>query len=63
MGLEAEIWAWRWGGGAKERGKIPLCESIGHQSLRGRCQKGDQQNLHVSIDETTRMICMILVQM
>ena len=39
MGLEAEIWAWRWGGTKeeKEEEKIPLCESIGHRPLRGRC--------------------------
>ena len=47
MGLEAEIWAWRWGGGTekkekkekKEEEKTPLCESIGHQPLWGRCPK------------------------
>ena len=44
MGLEAEIWARRLGG-AKEKEKkekkekIPLCESIGHRLLRGRCPK------------------------
>ena len=40
MGFEAEIWAWRWGEGKEEEEeeeKIPLCESIGHRSLRGRC--------------------------
>ena len=44
MGLEAE----GEGGGTKEvekkekkKEKIPLCESIGHQPLRGRCPKGD----------------------
>ena len=26
----------------KEEEKIPLCESIGHRPLRGRCSKGDQ---------------------
>ena len=46
MGFKAEIWAWRWEGGTekekekeekeKEEEKIPLCESIGHRSLRGR---------------------------
>ena len=44
MGLEAEIWAWRLGGGVEEKEKeeekkekIPLCESIEHRPLRGRC--------------------------
>ena len=48
MGLKAGIWALRLGseseGGAeekekekKEKEKIPLCESIGHRPLRGRC--------------------------
>ena len=23
--------------------KIPLCESIGHRPLRGRCPKGDEE--------------------
>ena len=39
IGLEAEIWAWRWGRETKKE-KIPLCESIGHRTLRGRCPKG-----------------------
>ena len=44
MGLEAEIWAWRLEVGTKkekekEKEKIPLCESIGHRPLRGRCPK------------------------
>ena len=45
MGLEADIWAWRWVGGMKkekkkEKEKIPhMCESIGHRPLRGRCPK------------------------
>ena len=46
MGFEAEIWAWRWGEGEeeeekeeKEDEKIPLCESIGHRPLQGRCPK------------------------
>ena len=48
LGLKAGIWASRLrygpggcGGGAKkekeEKEKIPLCESIGHQPLWGRC--------------------------
>ena len=47
MGLVAES-----GGGGGERGekkereegKFPLCESIGHWPLRGRCPKGKNQN-------------------
>ena len=48
MGLEAWIWASRLGfeGGTqeekkkKEEEKIPhMCESIGHQPLRGRCPR------------------------
>ena len=46
MGLEAEKWAWKWGGmkeeeekEEKEEEKIPLCETIGHRPLRGRCPK------------------------
>ena len=40
MSLKAEIWAWRLGeGGTKEKEKISLCESIGHQPLWGRCPK------------------------
>ena len=46
MGFKAEIWAWRWGGMEKEKEekekeeeKIPLCKSIGHQPLQGRCSK------------------------
>ena len=52
MGLQAEIWAWRLGeGGAEkkeeeEEEKIPhMCESIGHQPLRGRCPKAGQRVL------------------
>ena len=59
LGLEAGIWAPRlrkrpggWGeGGAEmkeeeEEEKIPhMCESIGHQSLRGRCPKAGQRVL------------------
>ena len=46
MGFEAEIWAWRLGGrGTTEEEKkkeeeekiLYMCESIGHQSLWGRC--------------------------
>ena len=40
LGLEARIWALR--GGTleeEEEEKIPLCESIGHRPLRGRCPK------------------------
>ena len=43
--LEAGIWASRLGfegGGTEEKKKkekIPLCESIGHPPLRGRCPK------------------------
>ena len=45
MGFKAEIWAWRWGGVTEEEEekeeeeKTPLCESIGHRPLRGRCPK------------------------
>ena len=52
MSLEAGFWALRLevrGGGLeeekekekekKEKEKVPLCESIGHWSLRGRCPK------------------------
>ena len=46
LGLEAGIWASRLrygpgGGGSteKEEEKIPLCESIGHRPLWGRCPK------------------------
>ena len=52
MSLEAGFWALRLevrGGGLeeekekekekKEKEKVPLCESIGHRSLRGRCPK------------------------
>ena len=57
MGFKAEIWAWRWGGGVmekeedKEKGeeeKIPLCESIGHRLLRGRCPKNSLPGAHFS---------------
>ena len=48
LGLETGIWASRPGFGSdgqggtlkKEKEKIPLCESIGHQPLWGRCPKG-----------------------
>ena len=47
MGLEAEIWAWRLGGGGtkekeekEKEEKIPhMFESIGHRPLWGRCPK------------------------
>ena len=52
LGLETGIWAKRVGFGPEGRGgteekkeeeeekeKFPLCESIGHRPLRGRCPK------------------------
>ena len=44
MDFWARIWPLRLeaGGGTleeKEKEKIPLCESIGHRPLRGRCPK------------------------
>ena len=48
MGLEAGIWAIRLKAGGrtekeekkeKEEEKFPLCESIGHRPLWGRCPK------------------------
>ena len=48
LGLETGIWASRLGFWPKSRGgmekkeekeKFPLCESIGHRPLRGRCPK------------------------
>ena len=43
MGFKAEIWAWRLGGGVWRRSRrrrirnFPICESIGHRPLQGRC--------------------------
>ena len=34
------------GGGGEEEGKIsPMCESIGHRPLRGRCPRGNQKKV------------------
>ena len=46
MGLEVG------GGGTeeKEKEKIPLCESIGHRPLRGRCPKSRKKiNIFISV--------------
>ena len=62
MGLQAEIWAWRLGGGTKKKEKekkekIPhMCESIGHRPLWGRCPKKrekSQVNQYRMIDTKT----------
>ena len=57
LGLKAGIWAsrlrygpsaWRRGGTKKEEEKdekIPLCESIGHRPLRGRCPKRRKEEI------------------
>ena len=44
MSLEGGIWVLRpggvtWKGEKEEEEKFPMCESIGHRPLRGRCPK------------------------
>ena len=61
MGLEAEIWAWRLGGGGteKEKGKekIPhMCESISHRPLWGRCPKRRDHTLSNERVETGKKL-------
>ena len=61
MGLEAGIWASRLGfelgrggtdGGGEEGGEIsPMCESIGHRPLLGRCPKGKEEEEEEEAEE------------
>ena len=60
MSLQAEIWAWKLGGGGRgaeeekeeKEEKIPhMCESIGHRPLRSRCPKREHLNF---VEEMTR---------
>ena len=58
MGLEA----WGRGGVAeeeeKEEEKIPLCESIGHRPLRGRCPKTSCPRAGVWIAIPVALLCL-----
>ena len=74
MGLEAGIWGSRLrygpgggGGGTeeeeeeKEKEKIPLCESIGHRPLRGRCPKSKKEKIVAKALDGQRYPCPALV--